>query len=300
MNSETPASPVSKKSLMPIGILVFTVFLVMLCLGVICGAAFYAIAPGQTKYKSVATIMIEAISMSPRNSAISQNTPHHQVIASKEFIKQTFDIERLYRLGAFSSMNKADAVRYTVKNLQVEKDKEEATIYYLEFACRDKKDCQVVLYSLIESYRRRLDNEFSDKRDRVADVIRETMYRLEEQYKDTQQQVAIINEKLQEYKTENADEETIRSAQAKYDSAKRELELHEKLLHEAKAKFQRTELDQFQQQDRIRFQILSSPDEGERVRFSLVACLTLGAAGGLLLGTLLSCTIFFVWSVRKA
>ncbi|HMP77830.1 MAG TPA: polysaccharide biosynthesis tyrosine autokinase [Pirellulaceae bacterium] len=121
-------------------------------------------------------------------------TRHDKFIAAKEMIKLCMDAGKLYSLTSFQNLTHDEAVLSVFDNLTVTIDRDDPTIYRIEFIALDKQDSRTVVTQLVDTYQRFMDARFSGATTNVVSMLKEMRSQFQEQYDAIRVRVAELSE----------------------------------------------------------------------------------------------------------
>ncbi len=136
--------------------------------------------------KNRSNVMPEAADVLP--------TRHDKFIASKEMIKLCLDYGKLYSLTSFQNLTHDEAVQAVFDNLVVTVDRDDPTIYKIEFTAADKTDSRTVVTQLVDTYQRFMDARYSTATSTAVSMLKDMRAQFQEQYDAIRRQVAELSE----------------------------------------------------------------------------------------------------------
>lgn len=171
-------------------------WLILLCLTIGLGLAYLYFTQAPERFQSSAKVRIR-----PRNQAqvtLVQNENilpgqesvlkrHDKDILSERTIRGCFEqSEEIKRMGIFDGMSDEERIRRVMEDLDVDRDEEDGEVFELSFTSTNAMDAKTMLNSILTTYERELEMQFSTESDRVVTTFKGVKAYLQEYINERQ------------------------------------------------------------------------------------------------------------------
>ncbi len=119
---------------------------------------------------------------------------HDRTIAQYSTIERCLNQNNLFALDSLKYLSKDDAVKEVLENLTILPDKDDIFIYKFVYRSTSPVDSQIVLNSLIESYKSELNEQYEVEADKFISLLKEVKNQFENSYRQIQDRIKILHD----------------------------------------------------------------------------------------------------------
>lgn len=120
-------------------------------LGLLVGGVYDQLAP--TSYRSSALLLLDTHPLIQEKDTPKENELQ---ISQQEFVSSVMAAQDLYQLRCFDDFSAEEALKATLKNIEVVQNPSQASIFRVNFSCSRAADTQTILGHLVASYKKEL------------------------------------------------------------------------------------------------------------------------------------------------
>lgn len=180
------------------GLLARRKWLILLCVVIGLGLAYLYFTQAEERFQSTAKVRIR-----PRNQAQVTLVQNDQILPGQESILKRHDkdilsertVSRCFeqspeieRMSIFDGLSVDERLRQVLTDLEVDRDKEDGEVFELAFTATNAMDAKTMLNSILATYEKELELQFSSESDRVVTTFKGVKQYLQE-YIDAREKI---------------------------------------------------------------------------------------------------------------
>ncbi len=119
---------------------------------------------------------------------------HDRTIAQYSTIERCLNQNNLFDLDSLKYFSKDDAVNEVLENLSIFPDKDDIFIYKFVYRSTSPVDSQIILNSLIESYKNELNEQYEVEAGKFISLLKDVKNQFENSYRQIQDRIRILHD----------------------------------------------------------------------------------------------------------